>query len=119
MKKILLTTIAFTFMASAVHAACGPKVNLSVSHGQSDSDIVGKYNSFSDRDDSKISLGITWSLGNDYCSEQEYQDLQYKKNNAERSKQYGNREKIRILKETLALCAKYGDDHPLLAGKCK
>ena len=117
MKKILLTVAFVALTASTAHANCGPRVTLGLSHNVDNSNTISEETTKRDQDESKISLGITWNLGQDYCTEQEFADLQKKKADKTRTLSYAKREEVRQLKEMLALCAKYPNS-PLLAGKC-
>ena len=119
MKQLLLTTAFILFTSSAfAYGGCGPKVSLGISHNQDNGKSIGDRNYRDSGDDSKISLTMSWNLGEDYCTEQEYADLQKKKADEKRTLSYAKREEVRELKELLALCAKYGADNPLLKGKC-
>ena len=117
MKKIILTTIALVALAGTAHASCGPRVSLGLSHNVDNTDTVNSIHTQRDQIDSKVDLTITWNLGEDYCTEQEFADLQKKKADEKRTISYAKREEVRQLKEMLALCAKYPNS-PLLAGKC-
>ena len=122
MKRLLLTTAFILFTSSAfAYGGCGPKVSLGISHNQNNGESNGQStlkNYHNSGDNSKISLTMSWNLGEDYCTEQEYADLQKKKADEKRTLSYARREEVRELKELLALCAKYGADNPLLKGKC-
>ena len=117
MKKIILTTIALVALAGTAHASCGPRVSLGLSHNVDNTDTVNSIHTQRDQIDSKVDLTITWNLGEDYCTEQEFADLQKKKADEKRTKAYAIVQETRALKDLIALCNKYPNE-PLLAGKC-
>ena len=103
MKRLLLTTAFILFTSSAfAFGGCGPKVSLGLSHNQDKGDQTGYRNYHTDGNDSRIDLSMTWNLGEDYCTEQEYADLQKKKADERKTTAYAKREEIRELKETLS-----------------
>ena len=124
--------LAFALMTGAAHATCGPQLEFNLGVGERDTTrshaLIGTdlydseeygtrtrnlYGASEDANDN-VTAGIKLkiSLGEDYCEEQESAQLFRARENA-RSVNLSN------IERTLKLCKQYGDNHPLLEGKCK
>ena len=104
-----------TLPSSEAHAKCGPELDLTLKADQDQRHTVGGYYDApqdNDGEDYSVSIKLSIPLGEDYCEEQEAQDLR-------RDRAYAHRAEIDVIEKKLRLCDKYGANHPLLKGQCK
>ena len=107
--------IASVLMIGTASATCGPQLTLDGDVRTLDGDVHGGYYDSpqaTDNDNYKIGFKITIPLGEDYCERQELAKLN-------RDKAYAIRAELDNVEKALRLCKQYGDNHPLLEGKCK
>ena len=142
-KQIMIATL---LMTGAAAAKCGPSLDITLdadereyarSHGQIGSrlldydedrliyrDGIPEAQSFStarpvteydNTQDDTETFGVKFTfkipLGEDYCTEQESAQLF-------RDREHAKRASLDNVEKILRLCKQYGDNHPLLEGKC-
>ena len=110
--------VAMLLMTGTAAATCGPRLELdaSVNQTENDNEAIGGYydNTLDERRDTdyaKVGVKLVFQLGEDYCTEQESAKLR-------RDEGYADRAELDNVEKVLRLCKQYGDNHPLLEGKC-
>ena len=122
----LLSTLLLSLLAGAASAQnCGPTISLNTNYTDgfsqsagsnsnansymsgniSNSNMTsGSNNNNSDNENVSLGLTVSWQLGNNTCEAQASARL--------------HQQKLQNLEQTLRLCKTYGNEHPLLKGKC-